>query len=102
MDVIISSIRHKFCYKIYIYCQRSSQGKKIERRYFTLIMKILLLLFFSFCSKEKDIQKIIHHWIRTLNIQLGWIKNFDKFVVDYVSSFVLSFLKCQLKYSNII
>ncbi|ETO01830.1 hypothetical protein RFI_35609, partial [Reticulomyxa filosa] len=25
-----------------------------------------------------------HHWIRTLNIQLGWIKDFDKLVVNYL------------------
>ncbi|ETN99890.1 hypothetical protein RFI_37577, partial [Reticulomyxa filosa] len=37
-------------------------------------------------SKEEEIQKIIHHWIRTLNIQLGWIKDFDKFVVNYESN----------------
>ncbi|ETO06914.1 WD-40 repeat-containing protein, partial [Reticulomyxa filosa] len=33
------------------------------------------------------IQIIIHHWIRTLNIKLGWIKDFDKIVVNYVSPF---------------
>ncbi|ETO03447.1 WD repeat-containing protein, partial [Reticulomyxa filosa] len=37
-------------------------------------------------SKEEEIQIIIHHWIRTLNIQLGWIKDFDKLVVDYAST----------------
>ncbi|ETO11137.1 hypothetical protein RFI_26239, partial [Reticulomyxa filosa] len=35
-------------------------------------------------SKEEEIQTIIHYWVRTLNIQLGWIKDFDKFVVNYV------------------
>ncbi|ETO35107.1 WD-40 repeat protein, partial [Reticulomyxa filosa] len=39
-------------------------------------------------SKEEKIQIIIHHWIRTLNIKLGWIKDFDKFIVNYVSSFI--------------
>ncbi|ETO35652.1 WD-40 repeat-containing protein, partial [Reticulomyxa filosa] len=39
-------------------------------------------------SKEEEIQIIIHHWIRTFNIQLGWIKDFDKIVVNYVSLFV--------------
>ncbi|ETO36601.1 hypothetical protein RFI_00460 [Reticulomyxa filosa] len=42
-------------------------------------------------SKEEEIQIIIHHWIRTLNIQLGWIKDFDKLVVNYVSPFVFPF-----------
>ncbi|ETO12264.1 ribosome assembly protein 4 (RSA4), partial [Reticulomyxa filosa] len=41
----------------------------------------------SIKAKEEEIQIIIHHWIRTLNIQLGWIKDFDKLVVNYVSSF---------------
>ncbi|ETO36547.1 F-box and wd40 domain protein, partial [Reticulomyxa filosa] len=39
-------------------------------------------------SKEEDIQTIIYYLIRTLNIKLGWIKDFDKLVVNYVSSFV--------------
>ncbi|ETO04340.1 F-box and wd40 domain protein, partial [Reticulomyxa filosa] len=40
-------------------------------------------------SKEEEIQIIIHHWIRTLNIRLGWIKDFDKFVVNYASTFFM-------------
>ncbi|ETO02921.1 WD-40 repeat protein, partial [Reticulomyxa filosa] len=36
-------------------------------------------------SKE-EIQTIIYHWIRTLNIKLGWIKDFDKLVVNYAST----------------
>ncbi|ETO08062.1 hypothetical protein RFI_29328, partial [Reticulomyxa filosa] len=51
-----------------------SKKKKMERRYFSLVMR----------SKEEEIQVIIHHWIRTLNIKLGWIKDFDKFIVNYV------------------
>ncbi|ETO35761.1 serine/threonine protein kinase [Reticulomyxa filosa] len=34
-------------------------------------------------QKEEEIQIIIHYWIRTLNIKLGWIKDFDKLVVNY-------------------
>ncbi|ETO12306.1 hypothetical protein RFI_25070, partial [Reticulomyxa filosa] len=41
--------------------------------------------------KEEDIQVIIQHWIRILNIKLGWIHEFDKIVVNYVSSFVFFF-----------
>ncbi|ETO01498.1 F-box and wd40 domain protein, partial [Reticulomyxa filosa] len=33
-------------------------------------------------SKE-EIKVIIQYWIRTLNVQLGWIQDFDKFVVNY-------------------
>ncbi|ETO07575.1 WD-repeat protein, partial [Reticulomyxa filosa] len=36
---------------------------------------------------EEEIQIIIHHWIRTFDIKLGWIKDFDTFVLNYVSSF---------------
>ncbi|ETO00289.1 WD-40 repeat protein [Reticulomyxa filosa] len=36
--------------------------------------------------KEEEVQIIIHHWIRTLNIKLGWIKDFDNIVVNYVST----------------
>ncbi|ETO11025.1 F-box and wd40 domain protein, partial [Reticulomyxa filosa] len=34
-------------------------------------------------NEKEEIQIIIHYWIRTLNIKLGWIKDFDKFVVNY-------------------
>ncbi|ETO31827.1 G-protein beta WD-40 repeats containing protein, partial [Reticulomyxa filosa] len=57
--------------------QRLSQGKR--RRYFSLVMK----------STEEETQIIIHYWIRTLNIKLGWIEDFDKLVVNYVSTFFM-------------
>ncbi|ETO33048.1 hypothetical protein RFI_04059, partial [Reticulomyxa filosa] len=38
-------------------------------------------------SNEEEIQLIIRHWIRNLNIKLGWIHNFDKLVVNYVMFF---------------
>ncbi|ETO07761.1 hypothetical protein RFI_29629, partial [Reticulomyxa filosa] len=38
-------------------------------------------------NQKEEIQIIIHHWIRTFDIQLGWIKDFDKLVVNYVSLF---------------
>ncbi|ETO15456.1 G-protein beta WD-40 repeats containing protein, partial [Reticulomyxa filosa] len=41
-------------------------------------------------NQKKEIQIIIHHWIRTFNIRLGWIKDFDKLVVNYVSFYVYS------------
>ncbi|ETO06100.1 WD repeat-containing protein, partial [Reticulomyxa filosa] len=37
--------------------------------------------------KRRRHQKIIHYWIRILKIKLGWIKDFDELVVDYVSLF---------------
>ncbi|ETO09584.1 WD-40 repeat protein [Reticulomyxa filosa] len=38
-------------------------------------------------SKEEETQIIIHHWMRMLHIKFGWIKDFDKLVVNYVSPF---------------
>ncbi|ETN97927.1 WD-40 repeat-containing protein, partial [Reticulomyxa filosa] len=35
-------------------------------------------------SKEEIIQVIVQHWIRILKIKLGWIKDFDKIVVNYI------------------
>ncbi|ETO12073.1 NACHT and WD40 domain protein [Reticulomyxa filosa] len=46
-------------------------------------MQLSLVSFFE-SFKEEEIQKIIQHWIRILNIKLGWIQNFDKLVVKYV------------------
>ncbi|ETO35372.1 WD-40 repeat protein, partial [Reticulomyxa filosa] len=44
-------------------------------------------------SEEEKIQVIVQHWIRRLKKKLGWINEFDKLVVNYVSSFVHSFFK---------
>ncbi|ETO17362.1 WD-40 repeat protein, partial [Reticulomyxa filosa] len=50
---------------------------------------MLSLDFYSLLlSKEEETQIIIYHWIRILNIKLGWTKDFDKLVVNYVSPFV--------------
>ncbi|ETO36687.1 WD repeat-containing protein, partial [Reticulomyxa filosa] len=32
---------------------------------------------------------MIKHWIRVLNIKLGWINDFDKFVIKYASNFFM-------------
>ncbi|ETO21859.1 WD-40 repeat-containing protein [Reticulomyxa filosa] len=37
-------------------------------------------------SAEKEIKIIIQHWIRILNIQLGWIHEFDKLVINYAKT----------------
>ncbi|ETO14927.1 hypothetical protein RFI_22441, partial [Reticulomyxa filosa] len=68
-----------------------------KRRYFSLVMKVSFKFFLGFSSyfshfalrlkqSKEEIQIIIHHWTRTLNIQLGWIKDFDKFIVNYVNT----------------
>ncbi|ETO12530.1 WD-40 repeat protein [Reticulomyxa filosa] len=44
-----------------------------------------LSAFDLYTSPEEEIRIIVHHWIRTLNIKLGWIKDFDKLVVNYAS-----------------
>ncbi|ETO03305.1 WD-40 repeat-containing protein [Reticulomyxa filosa] len=36
-------------------------------------------------QSEEEIQVIIQHWIRIFNIKLGWIKNFDRLVVNYAT-----------------
>ncbi|ETO34336.1 WD-40 repeat protein [Reticulomyxa filosa] len=46
----------------------------------------MFLMYINSSKEEEEIQIIIHYWIRTLNIQLGWIKDFDKFVVNYAST----------------
>ncbi|ETO06378.1 WD-repeat protein, partial [Reticulomyxa filosa] len=51
------------------------------------------LLLLSFCFMIETVKRrrdkiIIQHWIRILYIKLGWIKDFDKLVANYVSSFV--------------
>ncbi|ETO32165.1 WD-40 repeat-containing protein [Reticulomyxa filosa] len=45
----------------------------------------------AFSGKE-EIQIIIRHWTRILNIKLGWINDFDKIVVNYVMIFLFSIL----------
>ncbi|ETO01521.1 WD-40 repeat-containing protein, partial [Reticulomyxa filosa] len=35
---------------------------------------------------EEEIKVITKYWIRTLNIKLGWIQDFDKLVVNYAST----------------
>ncbi|ETO07940.1 WD-repeat protein, partial [Reticulomyxa filosa] len=55
----------------------------------------------SIKSKEEEIQTIIRHWIRTFNIQLGWIKDFDTFVVNYVSTvFMFDIFRSSSKLIN--
>ncbi|ETO10695.1 WD-40 repeat protein [Reticulomyxa filosa] len=46
---------------------------------------------------EEEIQLIIQYWIRILDIKLGWIQDFDKFVVKYVMLFFFFYL-VQSKY----
>ncbi|ETN99809.1 WD-40 repeat protein [Reticulomyxa filosa] len=51
--------------------------KEVTRMNLNLSMK---------AKEEEEIQLIIHHWIRTFNIQSGWVKDFDKLVVNYAST----------------
>ncbi|ETO33444.1 ribosome assembly protein 4 (RSA4) [Reticulomyxa filosa] len=43
-------------------------------------------------SKGKIIQIIIQHWLRVVQIKLGWINDFNKIVVNYVMSFYFYFM----------
>ncbi|ETO33932.1 WD-40 repeat protein [Reticulomyxa filosa] len=55
----------------------------------------------SMKSKEEYIQVIIRHWIRTFNIQLGWIKDFDKIVINYASAvFIFDTFRSSSKLIN--
>ncbi|ETO34340.1 G-protein beta WD-40 repeats containing protein, partial [Reticulomyxa filosa] len=48
-------------------------------------------------SEEEEIKITIKHWVRILNIKLGWIQDFDKLVVNYVMLFfVLFFIELQI------
>ncbi|ETN98993.1 WD-40 repeat protein, partial [Reticulomyxa filosa] len=38
---------------------------------------------------EEEIQKIIQQWIRTLKIKLGWIQDFDKLIIKYVTNYFM-------------
>ncbi|ETO36081.1 WD-repeat protein, partial [Reticulomyxa filosa] len=66
----------------------------VGKFYYKLSENLLpFLLFYLLCnlwpkqSEEEKIQVIIQHWIRILQIKFGWIHEFDKLVVNYVSSF---------------
>ncbi|ETO28569.1 WD-40 repeat protein [Reticulomyxa filosa] len=43
--------------------------------------QILMLSLFE----EKEIKIIIQHWIRILHVKFGWLQDFDKIVVNYVT-----------------
>ncbi|ETO09972.1 WD-40 repeat-containing protein [Reticulomyxa filosa] len=56
-----------------------------EKRTSTQLVLVTFLKNFQKSEKEK-IQVIVQHWIRTLNVKLGWICDFDKLVVNYAST----------------
>ncbi|ETO15533.1 WD-40 repeat protein, partial [Reticulomyxa filosa] len=51
-------------------------------------------------SEEDEIQTIIHHWIRILNIKLGWIQDFNKLVIKYANFFMLDLFRSSSKLLN--
>ncbi|ETO08429.1 hypothetical protein RFI_28958, partial [Reticulomyxa filosa] len=48
-------------------------------------------------SEEEEILIIIVHWVRKFDIKLGWIREFDKLVVNYVMLLlcIIFFYSCQ-------
>ncbi|ETO27896.1 G-protein beta WD-40 repeats containing protein [Reticulomyxa filosa] len=63
----------------------------------TLMQLVLVSLNFNLSkaclySEKEEVQIIIRHWIRILDIKLGWIDDFDKFVVNYVTLFFFYYL----------
>ncbi|ETO33497.1 WD-40 repeat protein [Reticulomyxa filosa] len=77
-----------------------SKRKKIEQSKNLNLHIIQIVLAIPFTDKkinlseEEEIKAILKYWIRILNIKLGWIQDFDKFVVNYVT---FSFLFCIMK-----
>ncbi|ETO35591.1 hypothetical protein RFI_01472, partial [Reticulomyxa filosa] len=52
--------------------------------------------------KEEKIQVIVQHWIRILHVKLGWINEFDKLIINYVSSvFMFETFRSSSKLINI-
>ncbi|ETN98270.1 WD-repeat protein [Reticulomyxa filosa] len=52
-------------------------------------------------SKEEEIKIIIEYWTRTLNIQFGWINDFDKLITDYANTaFMLDTFRSSSKLLN--
>ncbi|ETO12405.1 WD-40 repeat protein [Reticulomyxa filosa] len=58
------------------------------------LMQLALVNFISTVQKKanEEIHVIIKYWIRILKIKLGWIHDFDKLVVNYVSGHTKSVL----------
>ncbi|ETO19232.1 WD-40 repeat protein [Reticulomyxa filosa] len=54
----------------------------------SFIQLVVLLYFFG-----DEIKIIIQHWVRKLNIKLGWIHDFDKLIVNYVTFFLIQLFK---------
>ncbi|ETO12943.1 WD-40 repeat protein [Reticulomyxa filosa] len=52
-------------------------------------------------DSEEDIELIIQHWIRTLDIKLGWINNFNKIIINYVMLFFYFLFKYLLLFNII-
>ncbi|ETO35910.1 WD-40 repeat protein, partial [Reticulomyxa filosa] len=52
------------------------------------LYSLLFIIIFALRLKQlkEDIQIIIQYWIRILNIKLVWVKEFDKFIANYVST----------------
>ncbi|ETN97790.1 G-protein beta WD-40 repeats containing protein [Reticulomyxa filosa] len=52
---------------------------------------VLLLCYLKQKDELENIQLIIQHWIRLLNIKLRWIHDFDKIIVKYVMFIQIKF-----------
>ncbi|ETN98989.1 WD-repeat protein [Reticulomyxa filosa] len=58
----------------------TTSNKKKTSTQLTLVNSISI-----FQKAKEEIQVIIQHWIRILNIKLGWIHDFDQLVVNYIT-----------------
>ncbi|ETN98994.1 WD-40 repeat protein, partial [Reticulomyxa filosa] len=83
--------------KLYVLCS-------ILNNFFILVKKEFIdferkKVFYLRSQKKKnvnatiiEIQKIIQQWVRTLKIKLGWIQDFDKLIIKYVTFVFLFYL----------
>ncbi|ETO04327.1 WD repeat-containing protein [Reticulomyxa filosa] len=70
----------KFKHFFILHNEGSSEKKlkEVKRMNLNLLIKVESKL-----SLKEEIQIIIHHWIRILHIKFGWVKDFNKLVVNY-------------------
>ncbi|ETO10728.1 hypothetical protein RFI_26649 [Reticulomyxa filosa] len=96
------SLKKRFKNIFSSYIVKKKQQKKLKNEFklihksceqiFSFRNRVVFMFYYLFVFalkqlKEEEIQIVIHHWIQILNIKLGWIKDFDKIVANYVNLF---------------
>ncbi|ETO08506.1 serine/threonine protein kinase [Reticulomyxa filosa] len=57
-------------------------------------------MFKIYLSTEEETKIIIKHWIRISNIKLGWIQDFDRFILKYVKFIYYYFIQRKIFSAN--